>query len=128
MENCLLCHNPLAVEENEFSERATLREVHGHLVMFLEVVSGPVEGDKFFLTNGLKLGRSNQCEVQIKSEETSRVHAEIILSLKEGWLLSDLDSTNGTYFNDIRIDAPARLKPGDRIEIGEAIFSVKGGK
>lgn len=126
--DCLLCHNPLAVEAKDFSEQATVREGHEHLVMFLEVISGPVEGDNFLLKNGLKLGRSNQCDVQIKSEEASRVHAKITLSPQEDWLLTDLGSTNGTYYNGIEIDAPARLKPGDQIEVGDGIFTVKGGK
>ncbi|MFN2145795.1 MAG: FHA domain-containing protein [Anaerolineales bacterium] len=126
LSDCLLCHSPLA-EKLELSEQATLREVRQHLVMFLEVVSGPIEGDKFLLTNGMKLGRSNRCDIQIKSEEASREHAEITLSPKEEWLLTDLDSTNGTLYNGIEIDAPARLKPGDKIEIGDGIFTVRGG-
>jgi hypothetical protein len=126
--NCLLCHQPLANEEADIAEQGTIREGHQHLVMFLEVISGPVEGDRFLLKNGLKLGRGNQCDVQIKSEEASRVHAEITLSPKEDWLLTDLDSTNGTLFNGIEIDAPARLSPGDRIEIGGSEFIIKGGQ
>lgn len=50
----------------------------------------------------------------------SRHHAMIQLT-NEAYTLTDQGSTNGTMLNDIRLPAhaPQKLKPGDRIRIGE---------
>ena len=61
-----------------------------------------------------------------KHEEASRRHAEIILDEHERWLLRDLGSTNGTFYNGKEIDALVVLRPADEIQIGEGIFRIKG--
>lgn len=54
--------------------------------------------------------------------ETSKVvsarHAELHFT-GHAWLVSDLDSRNGTFVNGRRIDAPTTLKAGDSIRLGE---------
>jgi pSer/pThr/pTyr-binding forkhead associated (FHA) protein len=62
------------------------------------------------------VGRSRSCDLALRSPDASRRHAEIVLGAS-GWLVRDLDSTNGTFVNGERIrERP--LRPGDRIEIG----------
>jgi pSer/pThr/pTyr-binding forkhead associated (FHA) protein len=43
----------------------------------------------------------------------SRYHARLD-RCSDGWLLGDLDSTNGTVLNGWRIAGPVALRPGDR--------------
>src|SRR5262245_37362705 len=64
----------------------------------------------------VKLGRSRSCDLALRSPEASRHHAEISLGA-DGWVVRDLDSTNGTYVNGERVSR-RELRPGDRIEIG----------
>jgi pSer/pThr/pTyr-binding forkhead associated (FHA) protein len=64
----------------------------------------------------LRLGRSRSCDLALRSPDASRRHAEIVLGAS-GWLVRDLDSTNGTFVNGERV-AEHLLQPGDRIEIG----------
>ena len=62
------------------------------------------------------IGRSRSCDLSLRSPDASRRHAEILLAAS-GWLVRDLDSTNGTFVNGERVGERA-LQPGDRIEIG----------
>jgi len=62
------------------------------------------------------VGRSRDCDLALRSPEASRRHAEIACGPR-GWVVRDLDSTNGTYVNGERVGERA-LHPGDRIEIG----------
>jgi len=62
------------------------------------------------------IGRSRSCDLSLRSPDASRRHAEILLAAS-GWVVRDLDSTNGTFVNGERVTERA-LQPGDRIEIG----------
>jgi pSer/pThr/pTyr-binding forkhead associated (FHA) protein len=62
------------------------------------------------------LGRSRGCDLALRSPDASRRHAEI-LPAGSGWLVRDLESTNGTFVNGQRV-TERLLRPGDRIEIG----------
>ncbi len=42
----------------------------------------------------------------------------------DGWLISDLGSTNGTWLNGVKIYGPFRLDRGDKIKIGHTIMTV----
>ena len=62
------------------------------------------------------LGRSKECDVVLDDRNVSRRHAELIRN-GDGFLLRDLDSTNGCAINGKRVrEAP--VAPGDTITIG----------
>jgi hypothetical protein len=75
---------------------------------------------------GAVIGRSPDCDVVIAVGEVSRRHAEVVPD-GEGWLVSDLGSTNGVRLNGRQIGVPTRLADGDVIELGsvELIFEVR---
>ena len=57
--------------------------------------------------------------------ELSRRHAQI--SLTSGQLVvEDLGSSNGTFVNDVRIEGPTGLEPGDEIRCGSTTLTVEG--
>ncbi len=90
-------------------ERAQMRRETALLVTAgRRVVVGPT---------GATLGRSRQCDVLLDDPNVSRVHAEV-RPRGGSWVLSDLDSTNGSRLNGHRLDRAQVLKPGDEIEIG----------
>ncbi len=72
------------------------------------------------------LGRALEAGVRINDTKVSRLHAEITL-LKDSknprptYLLTDLDSTNGTYLNGDKITQET-LHNGDKITIGKHIL------
>ena len=67
-----------------------------------------------------KLGRAPQCDIIVEDERASQQHAIIIYS-GHGHEIQDLNSTNGTYVNNHRIER-ALLRDGDLIQLGETIF------
>jgi diguanylate cyclase (GGDEF)-like protein len=73
----------------------------------------------------ISVGRDPQNTIMLDSDSVSRRHA-IIELCDTGRLLRDLDSTNGTYLNDIQIRA-AVLSNGDLIKIGDTIFKYLSG-
>src|SRR2546423_12405568 len=66
----------------------------------------------------ITIGRSARNDVCIPDPFASRVHAEV---RREGdqYLLQDLGSANGTYYNGSRLDQTVPLTSGGRIQIGE---------
>ncbi len=79
-----------------------------------------VEGEEFLLGKN-----SAQVSGVILAEGVSRLHARISYQGKK-YFIEDLNSTNGTYLNDIALEyhQPQELKPDDRIRFGveEYIF------
>jgi hypothetical protein len=66
---------------------------------------------------GVTLGRSRQCDVMVDDANVSRQHAEI-RARGGSWVVTDLDSTNGSRLNGRTLSQPTVLKPGDEIELG----------
>lgn len=84
-------------------------EVHGVKDGPLTVDLGPEE---------INIGRSPDCTLHLPLNNVSRIHARIYCRAEE-YYVEDLDSTNGTYLNNIRI-VRSVLRNSDQIEIGEA--------
>jgi adenylate cyclase len=72
------------------------------------------------------IGRDQSCDVFINDPGSSREHALITYNDQEEIVsLYDLESTNGTFVNQQKMDAPYRLRNGDRIRIGSSLLIVK---
>jgi len=63
------------------------------------------------------LGRGPDSVLWIDDDTVSRRHARIKVE-KDRAVLEDLDSRNGTFVGDQRIEVPAVLRDGDRIRLG----------
>ena len=63
------------------------------------------------------IGRDEDCQVVIDDKFFSRRHA-VIIHEDDGWVLRDLNSTNGTSVNG-EVVRTWRLTDGDTIEIGK---------
>ncbi len=66
------------------------------------------------------VGRDEGCGVCIADNSVSRNHA-VIEKTDDGYLVTDLQSTNGTAVNETRTES-AKLAPGDRVQFGSYIF------
>ena len=69
----------------------------------------------------ISIGRSREADIPLLDDKVSRVHCGIRLSDGE-FYLKDLKSRNGVFHNGQRVEDTAKLKPGDRIQIGSTIF------
>jgi len=70
------------------------------------------------LAGGVRtIGRSTGADFIVDAALVSRIHCRLS-ALPDGDLeVRDLDSTNGTYVNDARVET-ARLSSGDRLRVG----------
>ena len=77
----------------------------------------------------ITLGRASDCTIPIRDKFLSRRHAEILFESGK-WVVRDCGSVNGTLLNGSRLMAPAILKPGDRIILGdsEVVFDAEAGE
>jgi hypothetical protein len=76
-------------------------------------------GDRF------TIGRDASCDLAISDMTVSRQHAQLERT-PDGWLLSDLESTNGTRVNGWRVRGQVPVRAGDLVSFGslEVVFSA----
>jgi pSer/pThr/pTyr-binding forkhead associated (FHA) protein len=78
------------------------------------------------IEKNIYIGRNQTCAISIKDDPlVSRKHA-LIEHSKGCYLLSDLNSTNGTYLNNQPVIGGRKLelKPGDVIRIGKTEINI----
>ena len=68
------------------------------------------------------IGRSSQCDISIDSGMLSRHHAVVLTASNNDILIKDLDSTNGTFLNTMRVHTSCPLSHGDVLTIGDEKF------
>jgi pSer/pThr/pTyr-binding forkhead associated (FHA) protein len=83
----------------------------------LKVVAGPGAGDAVPLVGEITLGRAADSTLDLTDDFASSHHARLYADEK-GWIVQDLNSTNGTYINGVRIVRATRVGPEDIIRIG----------
>ncbi len=87
----------------------------------LVVIGGDKIGQQVPLTAAhTNIGRDPGCEFPLDGDMISRRHARIE-AFNGNYVVVDLQSTNGTYLNDVRTTR-GQLADGDRITIGKALL------
>ncbi len=82
-------------------------------------------GQRISLASSTIIGRDeDQCQVVLPNDtQVSRLHARLEES-GGNWLLTDLGSSNGTFVNGVRVQAPTLVSPGDQIIVGQTTFTI----
>ena len=75
--------------------------------------------------NHFRIGRDASCDLLIADMTVSRVHARLERT-PDGWLLTDLASTNGTRVNGWRVRGRVPVRAGDLVSFGTAEYSLSG--
>ncbi len=78
----------------------------------------PGRGDRF------TIGRTRDCDLCLTDLSVSRLHAELVRD-RDGWLLNDLGSHNGTRLNGWLVRETVSLRAGDRLAFGSVAFVVQ---
>lgn len=99
--------------------------------------SGPVFASRLVITSGAKegleidlpeeqltIGRSSDSGLVIRDDYTSTHHARL-LRWPEGWVVQDLDSTNGTFLDGTRVLVPTLVPLGTPVRIGTTTFELR---
>jgi pSer/pThr/pTyr-binding forkhead associated (FHA) protein len=73
------------------------------------------------------LGRAEDCAIRLRSDSVSRHHARVYHN-GDAWVVEDLESTNGSWVNDVPIQQSV-LRDADFLKIGNVIlkFHLAGG-
>ena len=91
----------------------------------LVITSGAKEGLEIVLPEEqLTIGRSSESGLVIRDDYTSTHHARL-LRWPDGWVIQDLDSTNGTYLDGSRIIVPTVIPLGATVRIGTTSFELR---
>lgn len=67
------------------------------------------------------IGRALDNDLVLQEASISRYHAEVVFQSPNAWILRDLKSSNGTFYEQNRI-AERVLQSGDRIQIGSSVI------
>ena len=90
----------------------------------LIVRDGPLRGRRIEVGfDEFSLGREKTDLVIEDDTEISRSHA-VVRPVDGGVEIEDLDSTNGTFVNELKISGPTRLSNGDIIRVGQTRLDV----
>ncbi|MEW6252110.1 MAG: ATP-binding protein [Planctomycetota bacterium] len=91
----------------------------------LIVLQGPDKGRTLRTSDDrVLLGRGSP-QIPLTDQTVSRRHAELE-RVDGAWLLTDLNSANGTYINGVRVQKPTRLKHGDQLRVGSTLLVYTG--
>lgn len=91
----------------------------------LVITSGAKEGLEIDLPEEqLTIGRSHESGLVIRDDYTSTHHARL-LRWPEGWVVQDLDSTNGTYLDGTRVHVPTAVPLNTPVKIGTTSFELR---
>jgi len=91
----------------------------------LAVIGGLVAGPSIPLPEGtVTIGRGARCDIVLRDEETSRLHASITVA-GDAVTIEDLHSANGTTVNGTMVTGPTVIRPGDLVGIGGSILTVR---
>ena len=91
----------------------------------LVIVAGAKEGLEIDLpAEQLTIGRSNESGLVIRDDYTSTHHARLLL-WNDGWVIQDLDSTNGTFLDGVRVIVPTHVPLNTPVKIGTTSFELR---
>lgn len=94
----------------------------------LVTIYGPDLGRQFkLLPQATSIGRGSENHIVFDMDNVSRRHARVQVDADGGFFVEDLNSTNGTYVNDVEVKTQ-QLRNGDLIKVGGAILKfLQGG-
>jgi len=111
---------PSAAKKNDEAARTRVRNTLPKYM--LRGVSGATFGKTFALTGSMVIGRQADSDIPVPAEEISRHHARLQVTA-DGVLVEDMNSANGTFINDKRVQN-GLLKPGEELRLDTVRFML----
>ena len=81
------------------------------------------QGSVFIVRREVTIGRKEDNMIVLSEPFVSGYHCKIYIK-NNGLFIEDLNSTNGLYVNEEKVDDTVKLVPNDEIKIGSAVFNV----
>lgn len=89
------------------------------------ITQGEQQGLSIPVDETINLGRAADSSFILEDDYASARHAQLIRTDNQTWILTDLDSTNGTYVNGKRVTEPVPVSTGDVIRIGRTLMRLE---
>lgn len=70
------------------------------------------------------IGRDASSTVALPDDSVSRAHAQITRQ-PAGYYVTDLESSNGVLLNGEPVTSPAKISPGDVLQLGDVVLNVR---
>jgi FHA domain-containing protein len=98
---------------------AGLGHAHTGLLVVLASPALDTNTERELDSTPVTIGRAGDNDLAIDADEFASVHHAKIEPRRDGVWVTDLDSTNGTFVNGVKVTRPRKLSPGDVIRVGE---------
>ncbi|HSJ87897.1 MAG TPA: FHA domain-containing protein [Anaerolineales bacterium] len=82
------------------------------------------ESIRHFTQQEIMLGRDTNSDLTVMDDALSAHHARVTYHHGQWWL-EDLNSTNGTYLNNEKLNTAAVVITGDEFRCGNTVFSIR---
>ena len=89
----------------------------------IQAITSELTGQEISIDRDMLLGRHQSADIVLQAAEISRKHAAFLLKEQALWV-QDLNSSNGTFINDVRVEQEGLLKEGDIVQFASFKFSV----
>ena len=89
----------------------------------IQALSGEFADKEIVINHDTLVGRHQDAGIVLQSAEISRRHAAFVLK-DQALCLLDLNSSNGTFVNDVRIDVETALQAGDTVRFASLAFAI----
>ena len=127
MEEDLNGHAPMDERATRVTHlRQVLTPLSGGLECLVQVYGQNVGRKYDLFEDVVTIGRDPDNTILLESDSVSRRHARIERFGDHRWVI-DLNSTNGTYLDDVLVQPRLRLCSGQFLKIGDTIFKYLSG-
>lgn len=103
--------------------QSSAKKNYGIEVLSVGENSNLEEGSILLLNGVITIGRKEGNTIRLTEPYVSGNHAKIVVKNNE-ILIEDLNSTNGVFINDEKVNGYSKIRANDKIRIGSAIFKV----
>ena len=95
--------------------------------IMIEVVGGPMDGEQRRAAKGtLTIGRAEDNDLPLTLDPAvSTRHARIVVDQGQYWL-EDLQSTNGTFVGEAKVEGRVLIGPGTLFTVGRTMLELLG--
>jgi DNA-binding NtrC family response regulator len=112
-------------EVDDVRTRAAGAAASSNAAIIVMVLSGTAKGSTKPLTERMTVGKAPDNDLVLADDTVSRHHCEL-LRVREGVIVRDLSSTNGTRVEGTRIQE-ATVSPGTVLRVGEVELALRPG-
>jgi pSer/pThr/pTyr-binding forkhead associated (FHA) protein len=89
----------------------------------VETISDEVALSKQFSVPEVTIGRDPANRFPLEDSTISLRHLKLTFHHHQWWA-EDLESTNGSYLNGVKIESPVVLTDGDRLRLGKVLLTI----